>query len=234
MMSNFFTSNNEDRIAFVEFIQDNKDVLENLLNKQRQQLKVEDEKFKYPHNQKQKLTDTLLFSEKKRKFRHVENSFNYFITMNLGDDPVIGELLYDLDDDEIRDDGFMENPERRKQIKEFEKWLNTEDVKKVLAKNTLKKLIKKHHIQQLKENMDVLSVRPMGVLSEKDPGGITFQETLGKWEARTMATHDKRVGGKKRICKDKVKITKKKNSKRYSKTRRFKQSKKLKRSNDFI
>lgn len=234
MMSNFFTSNNEDRIAFVEFIQDNKDVLENLLNKQTQQLKVEDEKFKYPHNQKQKLTDTLAFSEKKRKFRHVENSFNYFITMNLGDDPVIGELLYDLDDDEIRDDGFMENPERRKQIKEFEKWLNTEDVKKVLAKNTLKKLIKKHHIQQLKENMDVLSVRPMGKLSEKDPGGLTFQKTLGKWEARTMATHDKRVGGKKRFYKDKVKITKKKNSKRYSKTRRFKQSKKLKRSNDFI
>jgi hypothetical protein len=82
--------------------------------------------------------------------------------------------------------------------------------------------------------MDVLSVRPMGKLSEKDPGGLTFQKTFGKWEARTMATHDKRVGGKKRFYKDKVKITKKKNSKRYSKTRRFKQSKKLKRSNDFI
>jgi hypothetical protein len=143
MMSNFFTSNNEDRIAFVEFIQDNKDVLENLLNKQTQQLKVEGEKFKREQVKikHQSLHDTLAFYEKERKFKHVENTFKYFVDMNLGDDPVRGELLYELDSDEIYDDGFMAYSERRKQIREFEKWLNAEDVKKELAKNTLKKLL---------------------------------------------------------------------------------------------
>jgi hypothetical protein len=41
----------------------------------------------------------------------------------------------------------------------------------------------------------------MGALSEKDPGGLTYQKTLGKWEGRSMSMHDKtndiNVGGKK-------------------------------------
>ena len=214
MIRNF----NVDRIIFVEFIQDNKDILESLLRKQEEQLEIEGEKFKSPHNQKQKLADTLAFSEKKRKFKHIENTFNYFINMNLGDDPDRGELLYDLDEDEIRDDGFMENHERRRQIREFEKWLNTEHVKKALAKKFLRTSIIKN-IENLKEKLDVLSVRPMGALSERDPGGLTYQKTLGKWERRTMATHDiktsSKLGGKK------TKKTKKKRQK-YRKTRRLK------------
>jgi hypothetical protein len=127
--------------------------------------------------------------------------------MNLGDDPVRGELLYDLDSDEIHNDGFMENPERRKQIKEFEEWLNTEPIEKELAKNKLKTSINERHIANLKDNLELLSVRPMGMLSRKDPGGLAYQKALGKWEGFAMAEHDNK-GGKKKRKKNK---TKKKN-----------------------
>jgi hypothetical protein len=207
MILKFFTHNNEDRIRFVEFVQNNSDVLAKLVDREEKELEVEGEKFKHPHNQKQKLADTLAFSKKRKAFKDVEATYNYFMSLNLGDDPIRGELLYDLDSDEIQNDGFMEHPERRRQIKEFEKWLNSVHVKKELAKKTLQKTIKKHHIKKLKENLDILSVRPMGALSRKDPGGLTYQRTLGKWEGRTMATHDKK-GGKNK-------------TKRRRKTRRF-------------
>ena len=220
MIPAFFTDNNEDRIAFVEFIQNNRLILENLLEKQTEKMAIEGKKFKHPDNQKQKLTDTLAFSEKNRKFTQVKTTFNYFVDMNLGDDPVRGELLYDLDSDEIHNDGYMENPERRKQIREFEIWLNTEDVKKSLAIGKLNKSIKKHHIANLKENMADLSVRPFGILSKTDPGGLAYQKALGKWERNTMELHDKpNRGGKKRTN---FKKTKKNKTKKYRKTRRLK------------
>ena len=204
MIPKFFTENKEDRIAFVEFIQHNKDIFEKLLDKKEEELKVDGLQYTYPNNKNQSLKDTLAFSDKKNKFQHVKNTYNYFIEINVGDDPVRGELLYDLDTDEIQGDGFMEHPERRKQIKEFEKWLHTEDVKKEFAKKTMKNSIKKHHIKNLKDNLEALTVRPMGALSEKDPGGLTYQKTLGKWEERSMSMHDKdinlqrfKVGGKK-------------------------------------
>lgn len=212
-----------DRIKFVEFIQDNQDILKNLLEKQSKELNLEGKKFEHPYNQTQKLKDILAFSKKNNEFTHVENTFTYFVKLNLGDDPVRGELLYDLDDDEIHDDGFMENPERKRQIGEFEKWLNTEDVTKVLAENKLGRTISKRHIDQLKDNLAILSVRPMGELSEKDPGGLSYQKALGKWEEMTMATYDKKAGGKlgrkKRNHKDK---TKKKKTRKYRKTRYLK------------
>lgn len=200
MIPKFFTDNNEDRIEFVEFVQNNRDVLSKLVDREEKELEVEGEKFgrsqtKIKH---QSLTDILAFQEKKRKFKNVETTYNYFMSLNLGDDPIRGELLYNLDSDEIQNDGFMEHPERRRQIREFEKWLNSAHVKKELAKKTLQKIIKKHHIKKLKENLDILSVRPMGALSRKDPGGLTYQRTLGKWEGRTMATHDKKGGKIKR------------------------------------
>jgi hypothetical protein len=217
MIPKFFTHNNEDRIVFVEFIQNNGDILKPVLDEQIEDLEKEGEKFKHPHNQKQKLRDTIAFQEKRKQNKKVKTTYDYFINMNLGDDPMRGELLYDLDSDEIHDDGFMENKERRSQIREFEKWLNTKDVKKVLAKRKLRKSIKKHHIDKLKENLEVLSVRPMGALSEKDPGGLTYQKTLGKWEAMSMARHDKiknsKLGGKK---------TNKRKTKNYRKTQSFK------------
>jgi hypothetical protein len=221
MIPKFFTENKEDRIAFVEFIQHNKDIFEKLLDKKEEELKVDGLQYTYPNNKNQSLKDTLAFSEKKNKFQHVKNTYNYFIEINVGDDPVRGELLYDLDTDEIQGDGFMEHPERRKQIKEFEKWLHTEDVKKEFAKKTMKNSIKKHHIKNLKDNLEALTVRPMGALSEKDPGGLTYQKTLGKWEERSMSMHDKdinlqrfKVGGKK------TKKNKKIKTKKYRKTRR--------------
>ncbi len=226
MTPHFFTNNNEDRIKFVEFIQDNSNILENLLHKQKEQLEIEGEKFKHPHNQKQKLADMLAFSEKKKKFKNVETTFDYFVDMNLGDDPVRGELLYDLDDNEIRNDGFMENPERRRQIGEFEKWLNTEDVKKILTIGTLNKSITPLHIERLKDKLYVLSVRPMGVLSNRDPGGRTFQKTLGKWEGTTMATHDKIRNSGRGKKSNKLRKTKKIKKTKSRKTRRFKRSKK--------
>jgi hypothetical protein len=221
MIPKFFTENKEDRIAFVEFIQHNKDIFEKLLDKKEEELKVDGLQYTYPNNKNQSLKDTLAFSEKKNKFQHVKNTYNYFIEINVGDDPDRGELLYDLDTDEIQGDGFMEHPERRKQIKEFEKWLHTEDVKKEFAKKTIKNSIKKHHIKNLKDNLEALTVRPMGALSEKDPGGLTYQKTLGKWEERSMSMHDKdinlqrfKVGGKK------TKKNKKIKTKKYRKTRR--------------
>ena len=209
MIPKFFTDNNEDRIEFVEFVQNNRDVLSKLVSREEKELEVEGEKFgrsqtKIKH---QSLTDILAFQEKKRKFKNVETTYNYFMSLNLGDDPIRGELLYDLDSDEIQNDGFMEHPERRRQIREFEKWLNSAHVKKELAKKTLQKTIKKHHIKKLKENLDILSVRPMGALSRKDPGGLTYQRTLGKWEGRTMAMHDKK-GGKNKTKKNKTKYRK--------------------------
>lgn len=220
MIPKFFTDNNEDRIEFVEFIQKNKHEIETALDNQEKELEVEGEKFKHPHNKNQKLADISAFSGKKTKFNHVKTTFRYFVDMNLGDDPVRGELLYELDDDEVRTDGFMENPERRKQIKEFEKWLNTGDVKKEFAKKTLKKTIKKHHIDMLKKNVSVLSARPMGTISEKDPGGRDYQRTLGKWENRSMAEHDKKKGGKKRS--NKLKKTANKKGKLLRKTNKNK------------
>ncbi|MEI7488123.1 MAG: hypothetical protein WCJ72_12080 [Chryseobacterium sp.] len=225
MATNFFTDNNEDRIPFVEFIQRNKDILENLLNKQEEELNLEGAKFKRDQVKikPQTYKDITAFQEKDRKFKNAKTTFNYFIKMNLGDDPVREELLHDLDNDEEQDDGFMENPERREQIREFEKWLNTEDVKKVLATGTLNESITPLHIERLKENMAVLSARPIGTLSETDPGGLAYQKALGKWEGMTMEMHDKRAGGKKRIHKDKLKKTKKKGkTKKYKKTRRYK------------
>jgi len=123
MIPRFFTNDTQDRVQFVEFIQNNRDVLEKMLDEENKRLKLEGENIK-----RKSLTDILAFYEKMRKFKHVESTYNYFITMNLGDDPVMGELLYELDDDEIHNDGFMEYPERRKQIREFEEWLNTGDV----------------------------------------------------------------------------------------------------------
>jgi hypothetical protein len=207
MIPKFFTHNNEDRIGFVEFVQNNSDVLAKLVSREEKELEVEGEKFEHPHNQKQKLADILAFSKKRKAFKDIEVTYNYFISLNLGDDPVRGELLYDLDSDEIHGDGFLEHPERRRQIREFEKWLNSAHVKKELAKKTLQKTIKNSHIKNLKENLDILSARPMGVLSRTDPGGLDYQRTLGKWEGRTMATHDKK-GGKNK-------------TKRRRKTRRF-------------
>lgn len=223
MIPKFFTENKEDRIAFVEFIQHNKDTFEKLLDRKEEELKVESVKYTYPNNKNQSLKNTLAFSDKKNKFQHVKNTYNYFIEINVGDDPTIGELLYDLDTDEIQDDGFMEYPERRKQIKEFEKWLTTEDVQKAFAENKLKKSIKTHHIENLKDNLEALTIRPSGVLSEKDPGGLTYQKTLGKWEERSMSMHDKtngvNVGGKK------TKKNKKIKTKKYRKTRRTRYAK---------
>jgi hypothetical protein len=226
MIPKFFTENKEDRIAFVEFIQHNKDIFEKLLDKKEEELKVDGLQYTYPNNKNQSLKDTLAFSEKKNKFQHVKNTYNYFIEINVGDDPDRGELLYDLDTDEIQGDGFMEHPERRKQIKEFEKWLHTEDVKKEFAKKTMKNSIKKHHIKNLKDNLEALTVRPMGALSEKDPGGLTYQKTLGKWEERSMSMHDKdinlqrfKVGGKK------TKKNKKIKTKKYRKTGRTRYAK---------
>jgi hypothetical protein len=145
--------------------------------------------------------------------------------MNLADDPTRNELLFDLDSDDIMNDGFMENPERRRQIEEFVKWLHTKTVKKEFAIKKLQTSIKNHHIAQLRENLDVLSVRPMGTLSENDPGGMTYQRTLGDWETKSMAEHDKRkdnkLGGKKGIHQDKLKKTKKNKTKKYRKTRRL-------------
>lgn len=215
MIPKFFTENKEDRIAFVEFIQHNKDTFEKLLDKKEKELEVERVKYTRPNNKNQSLEDTFAFSKKKNEFQHVKNTYNYFIEINVGDAPVRGELLYDLDTDEIQDDGFMEHTERRKQIKEFEKWLHTEDVKKEFAKKTMKNSIKKHHIENLKDNLEALTVRPPG---EKDPGGLTYQKTLGKWEERSMSMHDKtngvKVGGKK------TKKNKKIKTKKYRKTRR--------------
>jgi hypothetical protein len=159
MIPKFFTENKEDRIAFVEFIQHNKDIFEKLLDRKEEELKVDGLQYTYPNNKNQSLKDTLAFSEKKNKFQHVKNTYNYFIEINVGDDPVRGELLYDLDTDEIQGDGFMEHPERRKQIKEFEKWLHTEDVKKEFAKKTMKNSIKKHHIENLKDNLFVINYK---------------------------------------------------------------------------
>jgi hypothetical protein len=135
MIPIFFTANNEDRIVFVQFVQDNKDILQKMLDEEGEKLKLEGEKFKRPHNQNQSLKDTLSFAKKNAEFNHVKTTYDYFIDMNLGDDPVRGELLYDLDSDEIHNDGFMENPERRKQIKEFEEWLNTEPIGKKQTEN---------------------------------------------------------------------------------------------------
>jgi len=43
----------------------------------------------------------------------------------------------------------------------------------------LKRVIKKEHIDRLKENLDGLSVLPM--IGEY-PGGLRYQKTLGEWE----------------------------------------------------
>jgi len=209
MIPKFFTRNNEDRIRFVEFVQNNSDVLAKLVDREEKELEVEGEKFgrsqtKIKH---QSLTDILAFQKKRKAFKDFKATYEYFMSLNLGDDPVRGELLYDLDSDEIHGDGFLEHPERRRQIREFEKWLNSAHVKKELAKKTLQKTIKNSHIKNLKENLDILSARPMGALSRTDPGGLDYQRTLGKWEGRTMATHDKK-GGKNK-------------TKRRRKTRRF-------------
>lgn len=225
MATTFFTDNNEDRIAFVEFIQANRDILQKLLNKQEEKTNLEGAKFKRDQVKikPQTYVDIIAFWEKERKFKNIKTTFNYFIGMNLGDDPVREELLNDLDDDELHGDGYMENPERRRQIRQFEQWLNTEDVKKVLAIGTLNESITPLHLERLKNNMAVLSVRPMGALSEKDPGGLSYQKTLGKWEGMTMEAHDKRAGGKKGFHKNKLKKTKKKSkTKKYRKTRHYK------------
>jgi len=206
MIPNFFTENNEDRIKFVQFVQDNKDILQKILDEAGEKLKLEGEKFKRPHNQNQSLKDTLAFAKKNAKFNHVKTTYDYFTDMNLGDDPVRGELLYDLDSDEIHNDGFMKNPERRKQIREFEEWLNTENIQKELAVRTLNKSITPLHIANLKDNLESLSVRPM---DGKDPGGLAYQKAVGKWEGFAMAEHDKKGGKKKR----KKNRTKKKNRK---------------------
>ena len=219
MIPKFFTDNNEDRIEFVEFIQKNEHEIKTALDNQEKELEVEGEKFKHPHNKNQKLADISAFSGKKTKFNHVKTTFHYFVDMRLGDGPVRGELLYELDDDEVRNDGFMENPERRKQIKEFEKWLNTGDVKKELAKKTLKRTIKNRHIDRLKENVSVLSALPPGVLSKKHPGGLDYQRTLGEWETGVMGKHDKK-GGKKRS--NKLKKTANKKGKLLRKTNKNK------------
>jgi hypothetical protein len=50
MIPIFFTENNEDRIIFVQFVQDNKDILQKMLDEEREKLKLEGEKFKRPHN----------------------------------------------------------------------------------------------------------------------------------------------------------------------------------------
>ena len=242
MIPRFFTNNIQDRIEFVEFIQNNSDVLEKILDNESRILNLEGEKFERSQVKlkPQSLTDILAFYEKRRKFEHVKTTYNYFIEMSLSDDPVIDELLYELDDDEIRDDGFMEYPERRKQIREFEEWLNTENVKKEiereLAKKILKRAINKERLDRLKENLDDLSVRPMGAFGEKDPGGLRYQKTLGEWEGRSMLLHDKKGGkrgkeGKRgkgtcrKLSKTKrcnTKKKKKKKKKKSRKTRRIK------------
>jgi hypothetical protein len=219
MIPRFFTNDTQDRVQFVEFIQKNSDILEKILDNESRTLNLEGEKFKRSQVKikPQSLTDTLAFYEKTRKFEHVKTTYNYFIEMSLRDDPVMGELLYELDDDEIRNDGFMEYPERRKQIREFEEWLNTENVKKKfereLAKKILKRSINKEHIDRLKENLDVLSVRPM---IGEDPGGLRYQKTLGEWEGRTMFLHDKKGGKKSRR---KLSKTKRRNTKKSRKHR---------------
>ena len=69
-----------------------------------------------------------------------------------------------------------------------------------MAKNKLKTSINETHIANLKDNLELLSLRPMGILSSKDPGGLAYQKALGKWEGFAMAEHD-RKGGKKSVKK---------------------------------
>jgi hypothetical protein len=191
MIPRFFTDNKNDRIEFVKFIQDNNDIIKKLLDKTKYELEVEGKKIKSDQNVKYSVLND--FSTKKRKFTYIENTYYYFTDddFNLGDDPLQYELLIALDSDEIHDDGFMENPERKRQIKAFEEWLIK--IKDIFAKTKLNKLIKKLHIENLKENLGRLSVRPMGALGENDPGGLLYQKILGKWEGMTMETHDKNI-----------------------------------------
>jgi hypothetical protein len=98
--------------------------------------------------------------------------------------------------------------------------LHSRENSKIQAIRTIK-----NSIQHNKNNLLVRSVRKMGAFGPNDPGGIKFQDTLGKWENRNMESHDinvnVKVGGKRRRTKTNKKKQKNKNARKSMKSRKL-------------
>jgi hypothetical protein len=118
MIPKFFTENNEDRIKFVKFIQNNKDIFDELLSEKC--IKENKLKKSFPRSDE----------------KHTCEGYWFFRNFPLGDDADVSSLTYDLDD--FNHSG---QTDIHILIHAFQRWLTVSEIQKLFNQKFNEKIL---------------------------------------------------------------------------------------------